>query len=381
MAVVWLGGARAWWPLRWRRRRPPGELAADPRDRRGEPAARRRRPRRRRRRPRCRRRRARQQRHAAGRAREPALLLATGGRRAHRHADERSGRRPLQADGPVAAVRGRADDGVDAARQTPGGVGQHRHGDLRGVHADEQRRRVAGRPRTRRHRRVEALVEAVAALGTTSKPGASHGPGSPSSTSTRRRAGVARTVAKRVGQGRRRQRRRLVGRARWRAARLRSARRRRLGQHDHSRRVGQRLTRRGPGACPAPPAPCPAPCRSPSSGRCAARTGTGTSSMRHRARAASSTISSGQPDRRSLMSSASSGRRRAARIGPRSDIARAGAASHLGRQQPVGEPGVERPRPALGSAARRARGRSSPRRPAPRTELQVGGDRASRRRP
>ena len=36
----------------------------------------------------------------------------------------------------------------------------------------------------------------------------------------------------RVGEGRRRQRRRLLGRARWGAARLRAARGRRLGQHD-----------------------------------------------------------------------------------------------------------------------------------------------------
>ena len=92
--------------------------------------------------------------------------------------------------------------------------------------------------------------------------------------------------------------------------------------------------------------PCRAPCRSPSSGRCAARR-----RRRHlvdapAGAAARTTISSGQPKRRSAMPSVEQVARRAARIGPRSRRRRPVRRRSSGARARLASAGVQRPAPA-----------------------------------
>ena len=155
---------------------------------------------------------------------------------------------------------------------------------------------------------------------TTSKPGGSHGPGSPSRARTLRAAPQAATAAS------------VSARAASATAAASS------GEHGGQRRVftrpgrgslamtrtwGSRVRRRrfmrGAGPCPGWPGPFPAAFPSPSMLPDRGAYGTATSSMRQPAAAARSTISSGQPKRRSRRSRPSRASRRAARIGPRSD--------------------------------------------------------------
>ena len=303
---------------------------------------------------------------------ELARGARAAGRRCRRRSSarrrRRSGSDAAQADRPVAAVGGagrsrrrrrrRASASIEAVEQL--------RRDLRRVHA---RRAAAGAAPESSNAPASRASSPPSRWGRTSKPApGSQSPGSPSSTRTRRAAGRLGDGRERVGEAG------LGDRGRAGLAEvgdqpgLRPPGNGRFGDHDQGyvtwRRFGSshrpghvadRAQRAAHGA------------RHLRAARRARGRRPATSSIRQPASAARSTISSGQPKRRSRSPRASSGSRRAARIGPMSVSAPGAAADHQ-RQRPVGEPRVQRP----GAAARRRR--------APRTRsARAGADRVGDR--
>ena len=149
-------------------------------------------------------------------------------RAAHRHAGERRGCVPLEADAPVAAVGGAPEHGVDGRRRERAhAVEQQPGGQLRGVHADEQ-----GGSGDILERRRQALAQAGATLPNDLESAAPEVPRvavEHEHPALRRRP---RDDVERVEQRRPRQRGGLGGGARWREPGLGATRNGLLRDHD-----------------------------------------------------------------------------------------------------------------------------------------------------
>ncbi len=273
-------------------------------------------------------------------------LRGTGGGRAHRHADEDRGSRVRQPEPPPAAVgcAVRGPRRPPAPREPAVRAAIERAGELGRVHPDEERgpvdrgegREPAGlrahlRPGDGRRTLPAATVRPDRrARARAGEPA----PRRPSPACRRAPLRRSRPPARTCTAGR-------VGSspgpavATWRA---RPASRR-AGSPQDDRHVVHRAHGAGEG---------PVTFDRPMRGRYC----TGRSSMRHPALAARSTISSGQPDRRSVDARARAGRAaRAARIGPRSVNRITGPPAQLEGQHPVGHARVQRPAPRAAACA------------------------------
>ena len=303
--------------------------------------------------------------------RDQALALDRAGvGLAHRHAVEDARVRPLEPDRPVAAVIGGAEHGIGAVRER-GQAGVEQLGrDLGRVHADQQRR-AADVLECRR----KPLCETAAALRDELEPVGQPAVGlaverhHPTGGQPRASDGGQRVLERRAREHGCLLR--VQGRGQ---AGLHAAGHRRLGHHDErgahaSAAVMSRTVR-------SVPRTVPVTFERPRRGRYV----TATSSIVQPAAAARTTISSGQPNRRSSRPRPSSASRRAARIGPEIAQRDAGAPPQLRRQRPVRQPRVQRPRPGLRVAG--AEHRAAPRRPRPaRPPAEARAGRRRRRSP
>ena len=265
------------------------------------------------------------------------------------------GPRPAQADRPVAAVVGRAEHRVDSRRRRAPAPPSHQQFDreLRGVHADQQRR-PGGRVEGAGEPRVEPAVDLFDHLEPARQP--------PPRPAVQRQQPPARRGRgdrlERVGE-RRLGERGGLGRAQRRAeASLRIAP---AAAPWRSRSGSGRPAARHRSALAMSPTARIVPARGPGHLRAPDSRAVGDRDLldppsRARPPAAPSPAASRSAGRESRASS--SGSRRAARIGPRSESRSAGAAPQLERQGAVGDPGVDRPGARVPPRARRASGRT-----------------------